>query len=185
MSANLFVISGPSGAGKSSILKQVMKQMPQLQFSVSATSRPARPGEENGVQYFFVTEEAFRQMIAEGAFVEYDYHMSNYYGTLKSEILKKTQLGDMILDVEPNGAKNVKEIYPEAILIYIGAPSIETLQERLRARKDTSEEQIKIRSERAAWEDSQQDNYDYVVINDVLENAVQKVLDIIQTCQNK
>lgn len=185
MSANLFVISGPSGAGKSSILKQVMEAMPQLQFSVSATSRPARPGEENGVQYFFVTEEAFRQMISEGAFVEYDYHMSNYYGTLKSEILKKTKLGDMVLDVEPNGAKNVKDIYPEAILIYIGAPSIETLKERLRARKDTSEEQIKIRSERAAWEDSQRDKYDYVVINDVLENAVEKVLDIIRTCQNK
>lgn len=183
--SNLFVISGPSGAGKSSILKRVMQQMPQLQFSVSATSRPARPGEENGVQYFFVTEDAFRQMIEQGAFVEYDYHMSNYYGTLKSEILKKTQTGSMILDVEPNGAKNVKEIYPEAILIYIGAPSIEALKERLRARKDTSEEQIKIRSERAAWEDSQRDKYDYVVINDVLEDAVEKVLNIIRTCENK
>ena len=180
MSANLFVISGPSGAGKSSILKQVMQRMPQLQFSVSATSRPPRPGEENGVQYFFVSEDAFRQMISEGAFVEYDYHMSKYYGTLKSEILKKTQLGDMVLDVEPNGAKNVKDIYPDAILIYIGAPSIETLKERLRNRKDTSEEQIKIRSERAEWEDSQRDKYDYVVINDVLENAVEKVLNIIQ-----
>ena len=143
--SNLFVISGPSGAGKSSILKRVMQAMPELQFSVSATSRPARPGEENGVQYFFVTEDAFREMIEQGAFVEYDYHMSNYYGTLKSEILKKTQTGSMILDVEPNGAKNVKEIYP----------------------------------------DSQRDKYDYVVINDVLDEAVNKVLGIIQACENK
>lgn len=185
MNSKLFVISGPSGAGKSTILKRVMEAMPQLQFSVSATSRPARPGETDGVQYFFVSEDAFRQMIEQGAFVEYDYHMYNYYGTLKSEILKKTALGHMILDVEPNGARTVKEIYPEAILIYIGAPSIEELQNRLRARKDTTEEQIAIRSERARWEDSQRDKYDYVVINDVLDAAVEKVLQIIRDCLNK
>lgn len=185
MNSKLFVISGPSGAGKSSILKRVMQEIPELQFSVSATSRPARPGETDGVQYFFVTENAFRQMIEQGAFVEYDYHMHNYYGTLKSQILEKTALGHMILDVEPNGARTVKEIYPDAILIYIGAPSIEELQNRLRARKDTSEEQIAIRSERARWEDSQRDKYDYVVINDVLDVAVEKVLQIIHTCMNE
>lgn len=184
MNSKLFVISGPSGAGKSSILKRVMEAIPELQFSVSATSRPARPGETDGVQYFFVSEDAFRQMIEQGAFVEYDYHMHNYYGTLKSEIIKKTQLGHMILDVEPNGARTVKEIYPDAILIYIGAPSIEELQNRLRARKDTTEEQITVRSERARWEDSQRDKYDYVVINDVLDTAVQEVLQIIRKCLN-
>ena len=185
MNSKLFVISGPSGAGKSSILKRVMETMPELQFSVSATSRPARPGETDGVQYFFVTEDAFRQMIEQGAFVEYDYHMYNYYGTLKSEIVKKTAQGHMILDVEPNGARTVKEIYPDAILIYIGAPSIEELQNRLRARKDTTEEQIAIRSERARWEDSQRDKYDHVVINDVLDVAVEQVLQIIRDCLNQ
>lgn len=179
---HLFVISGASGVGKSTILKQVMAQKPQLQFSVSATSRPPREGETNGVQYFFVSEDAFKQMIAQGAFVEYDYHMSNYYGTLKSEILNKTRQGDMILDVEPVGAMRVKEIYPEATLIYIAPPSLDVLQKRLRDRNDTSEDQIKLRSERAAWEDSQKDKYNYVVINDVLEDAVARVLQIIDEC---
>ena len=176
---HLFVISGASGVGKSSILKRVMAAMPELQFSVSATSRPPREGETNGVQYFFVTEDAFRQMIAQGAFVEYDYHMNNYYGTLKSEVLNKTQQGNMILDVEPVGAMRVKEIYPQATLIYIAPPSLETLEQRLRARNDTPEEQIKVRQQRAAWEDSQKDKYDYIVINDVLDDAVAQVMDII------
>ena len=176
---HLFVISGASGVGKSSILKRVMAEMPELQFSVSATSRPPREGETNGVQYFFVTEDAFRQMIAQGAFVEYDYHMNNYYGTLKSEVLNKTKVGNMILDVEPVGAMRVKEIYPQATLIYIAPPSLEALEQRLRARNDTPEEQIKIRQQRAAWEESQKDKYDYIVINDVLDDAVATVVGII------
>ena len=176
---HLFVISGASGVGKSSILKRVMAQMPELQFSVSATSRPPREGETNGVQYFFVTEDAFRQMITQGAFVEYDYHMNNYYGTLKSEVLNKTKVGNMILDVEPVGAMRVKEIYPQATLIYIAPPSLEALEQRLRARNDTPEEQIKIRQQRAAWEDAQKDKYDYIVINDVLDDAVATVVSII------
>ena len=176
---HLFVISGASGVGKSSILKRVMAQMPELQFSVSATSRPPREGETNGVQYFFVTEDAFRQMITQGAFVEYDYHMNNYYGTLKSEVLNKTKVGNMILDVEPVGAMRVKEIYPQATLIYIAPPSLEALEQRLRARNDTPEEQIKIRQQRAAWEDAQKDKYDYIVINDVLDDAVATVMSII------
>lgn len=176
---HLFVISGASGVGKSTILKRVMAQQPQLQFSVSATSRAPREGETDGVQYFFVSEQAFRKMIEEGAFVEYDYHMNNYYGTLKSEILNKTKQGDMILDVEPNGAMRVREIYPTATLIYIAPPSLEILEQRLRSRNDTPEEQIKLRSERAAWENAQKDKYDYVVINDVLDDAVAQVLQII------
>ena len=180
MNGHLFVISGSSGVGKSTILKQVLARMPEMQFSVSATSRPPREGETNGVQYFFVSREVFQQMITEGAFVEYDYHMDNYYGTLKCEIFNKTANGHMILDVEPVGALNVKSIYPDATLIYIAPPSMEVLMERLRSRNDTPEEQIKIRSERAAWESAQQEKYDYVVINDVLEDCIQNVLAIIE-----
>ena len=176
---NLFVISGASGVGKSTILKQVMARRPELQFSVSATSRAPREGETNGLQYFFVSTEAFREMIEQGAFIEYDYHMNNYYGTLKSEIVNKTKTGNMILDVEPVGAMRVKELYPDATLIYIAPPSLEVLEKRLRDRNDTPEDQIKVRSERAAWEDSQKDKYDYIVINDVLEEAVANVLRII------
>ena len=124
---HLFVISGSSGVGKSSVLKEVMARRSDLQFSVSATSRPPRPGEENGVQYYFVSPDAFRQMIEQGAFVEYDYHMENYYGTLKSEILNKTKQCNLVLDVEPMGALRVREIYPEATLIYVAPPSLEAL----------------------------------------------------------
>ena len=176
---HLFVISGASGVGKSTILKRVMEQETDLQFSVSATSRAPREGEINGVQYHFVSEDAFKQMITQGAIVEYDYHTGNYYGTLKSEVFNKTQQGNMILDVEPVGAMRVKEIYPEATLIYIAPPSWEVLEQRLRTRNDTPEEQIKVRQQRAAWEESQKDKYDYVVINDVLDDAVATVMNII------
>ena len=176
---HLVVISGSSGVGKSTVLKQVLARMPDLQFSVSATSRPPREGETDGVQYFFVSREAFQQMITQGAFVEYDFHMDNYYGTLKSEIINKTANGNMILDIEPVGAPRVKEIYPEATLIYIAPPSLEILEQRIRKRNDTSEEQIKVRRERAAWEHAQQDKYDYVVGNDVFEDCVAQMLHII------
>lgn len=180
MKGHLLVISGASGVGKSTILRGVMARMPELQFSVSATSRPPRPGERNGVQYFFVSEEAFRQMITQGAFVEYDYHMGNYYGTLKSEIINKTRCGNMLLDIEPVGALHVRELFPKATLIFIAPPSLEALEKRLRGRNDTPEDQIKIRTERAAWECSQMDKYDYVVINDVLEDSIEKMVHIIQ-----
>jgi guanylate kinase len=179
MEGHLIVISGSSGVGKSSVLKEVMARRKDLQFSVSATSRPPRPGEENGVQYYFVSREAFCEMIEQGAFVEYDYHMDNYYGTLKSEILNKTKVCNLVLDVEPVGALRVREIYPDATLIYIAPPSLEILEERIRKRNDTPEEQIKVRRERAAWEHSQQDKYDYVVINDVFEDCVNEMLLII------
>lgn len=178
---HLIVISGSSGVGKSTVLKRVLAARDDLQFSVSATSRPPRPDETNGVQYYFVSREAFQQMIEQGAFVEHDYHMDNYYGTLKSEIINKTKDGNLILDVEPVGAMRVREIYPEATLIYIAPPSLETLEQRIRMRNDTPEEQIKIRRERAAWENAQKDKYDYVVINDVVDDCVAKVLHIISS----
>ena len=181
---HLFVISGSSGVGKSTVLKQVLARMPELAFSVSATSRKPREGETDGIQYYFVSREAFQQMITQGAFVEYDFHMDNYYGTLKSEIINKTVKGDMILDIEPVGALRVKELYPDATLIYIAPPSMEVLMQRLCSRNDTPEEQIKLRSERAAWESAQQEKYDYVVINDVLEDCIQQVLDIIRKHTN-
>lgn len=178
---HLFVFSGASGVGKSTVLKRVMARMPELQFSVSATSRAPRPGETNGVQYYFVSEDAFKQLIEQGAFVEYDYHMGNYYGTLKSEIVNKTREHAMMLDIEPVGALHVREIFPEAILIYIAPPSLEVLEQRLRGRNDTSEEQMKLRRERAAWESTQMEKYDHVVVNDILDDCVENVLRIIRS----
>ena len=177
---HLFVISGSSGVGKSSVLKEVMASRGDLQFSVSATSRAPRPGEENGVQYYFVSREAFCQMLEEGAFVEHDYHMDNYYGTLKSDILNKTKTCKLVLDIEPVGALHVREIFPDATLIYIAPPSLDALEQRLRGRNDTSEEQMKLRRERAIWESAQMEKYDYVVVNDILEDCVQQLLHIIR-----
>ena len=176
---HLFVISGASGVGKSTILKQVMAMRPQLQFSVSATSRAPREGETDGVQYFFVSEDAFREMIDQGAFVEYDYHMGNFYGTLKSEIIKKTKQSGMILDVEPVGAFNVRAKRPDAVLIFVAPPSRQILEQRLRGRGDTGEEQIVMRLARADWEMEQSKRYDYVVINDQVEACADRILHII------
>lgn len=182
---NLFVISGASGVGKTSVLKQVMKVRDDLQFSVSATSRPPRPGEVDGVNYYFISRDEFQAMIDRNEFVEYDYHMENYYGTLKSEILKKTENGNMILDVEPNGALAIREIYPDATLIFVAPPSVDTLEQRIRGRGDTGDDQIKVRLERAAWECAQGEKYDYIVINDVLDDCVEQVLQIISNKLDK
>ena len=175
----LFVISGASGVGKSTVLKLVMQQCPQLQFSVSATTRPPRPGETDGVNYYFITHEQFQQMIAEDAFIEYDEHMGNYYGTPKSELQEKLRYGDMFLDIEPVGAFNVRKINPEAILIFITPPSLEELERRLRSRGDTSEEQMQLRLERAKWEMEQSKQYDHIVVNDVLEDCAARIMNII------
>ena len=182
---NLFVISGASGVGKTSVLKQVMKVRDGLQFSVSATRRPPRPGEVDGVNYYFISRDEFQAMIDRNEFVEYDYHMENYYGTLKSEVLKKTENGNMILDVEPNGALAIREIYPDATLIFVAPPSVDTLEQRIRGRGDTGDDQIKVRLERAAWECAQGEKYDYIVINDVLDDCVEQVLQIISNKLDK
>ena len=182
---NLFVISGASGVGKTSVLKQVMKVRDDLQFSVSATSRPPRPGEVDGVNYYFISRDEFQAMIDRNVFVEYGYHMENYYGTLKSEVLKKTENGNMILDVEPNGALAIRELYPDATLIFVAPPSVDTLEQRIRGRGDTGDDQIKVRLERAAWECAQGEKYDYIVINDVLDDCVAQVLQIISNKLDK
>ena len=175
----LFVISGASGVGKSTVLKQVLSVRPDVRFSVSATTRPPRSGEEEGVSYYFVTKEQFRQMIAENAFVEYDDHMENSYGTPRKQLEEKLEIGHVILDIEPNGAFNVRSQCPDAVLIFIAPPSFEELERRLRSRGDTDEAQIQVRLARAKWEMEQSPKYDYIVINDVVENCVDEILRII------
>jgi len=176
---NLFVISGSSGVGKTTVLKAIMKARNDLLFSVSATSRAPRNGEQDGVNYYYVSREEFQAMIDRGEFVEYDFHMGNFYGTLKSEVLKKAQLGNMILDVEPNGALAIREIYPDATLIFVAPPSMDALESRIRGRNDTPEDEIPDRLARAGCEMSQSEKYDYVVVNDVLDDCVAEVMNII------
>ena len=175
----LFIISGASGVGKSTVLKKVMASRPDLQFSVSATTRDPRPEEVDGVHYYFVTNEQFEKMIAEDAFLEYDGHNMKWYGTPARQVEEKLRKGHVILDIEPVGAFNVRAKRRDAILIFIEAPSWEELERRLRGRGDTSDEQIAIRLERAKWETAQKEKYDYVVVNDQVEACAEQILHII------
>ena len=175
----LIVISGASGVGKGTVLKELMKQRQDFRFSVSATTRDPRPGEEDGVHYYFVTRERFEEMIQGGEFLEYDEHNKNYYGTPRIQALEKMETGHVLLDIEPKGAEQVRRAMPEATLIFIMPPSMEELERRLRGRGDTSEDQIVIRMERAIWEMEQRHWYDHVVVNDVAERCAEEILNII------
>lgn len=175
----LFVVSGASGVGKSTVLKKVMAAREDLLFSVSATTRAPREGEVEAVSYYFVSKPEFEDMIRQGAFVEYDAHADNYYGTPKGQLEEKLVRGNVILDVEPNGAFAVRKERPDTTLIFIMPPSVEELERRLRGRKDTSEEQIRLRLERAHWEMAQRGEYDYVVVNDQVDACAETILKII------
>ena len=175
----LFVISGASGVGKSTVLAKVMAERKDLTFSVSATTRDPRPGETEGVSYYFVSKEKFMDMITADEFLEYDDHMDNYYGTPKTQLEEKLSRGHVLLDIEPNGAFIVKQARPDATLIFIAPPSVEELEKRLRNRGDTSEAQIAKRLGRSQWEMEQGKKYDYYVVNDQVDTCVEEILTII------
>jgi guanylate kinase len=175
----LFVVSGASGVGKSTVLAKVMAERKDLSFSVSATTRSPRPGEEDGVHYYFVSKETFQDMIQKGEFLEYDGHMDNFYGTPKGQLEEKLTRGHVILDIEPNGAFNVRKNRPDATLIFVAPPSMEELERRLRSRGDTSEEQMQLRLQRAAWEMEQGKQYNHTVVNDTVEHCAEEILNII------
>ena len=176
---SLFVISGASGVGKSTVLKLVMEARQDLLFSVSATTRQMRPGEVDGVNYYYITREECEDRIRRGEFLEYDEHNGTLYGTLNGQIREKLTRGNVILDVEPVGAGNVRKAYPDATLIFIMPPSRQELEERLRGRGDTSQEQIRLRLDRAEWEIEQKDWYDYVVVNRRAQTCAEEILRII------
>ena len=175
----LFVISGASGVGKSTVLAKVMEARKDLTFSVSATTREPRPGEQEGISYYFVSKEKFLDMIAKDEFLEYDAHMDNYYGTPKGQLEEKLSRGHVLLDIEPNGAFIVQKARPDAQLIFIAPPSLEELERRLRSRGDTSEEQITKRLGRSQWEMEQGKKYDHYVVNDQVETCAEEILNII------
>ena len=175
----LFVISGASGVGKSTVLAKVMAERKDLTFSVSATTRDPRPGETEGVSYYFVSKEKFMDMITADEVLEYDDHMDNYYGTPKTQLEEKLSRGHVLLDIEPNGAFIVKHARPDATLIFIAPPSVEELEKRLRNRGDTSEAQIAKRLGRSQWEMEQGKKYDYYVVNDQVDTCAEEILKII------
>lgn len=180
MSGKLIVISGPSGVGKSTVLKRVMEQTPNLHFSVSATTRPMRPGEVDGLNYFFVSREAFQQMISDGALLEYAEYVGNYYGTPEAPLDEALAEGrDILLDIEVQGALNVKRRRPDAVLIFMLAPSFQDIEKRLTGRGDTAPDLVRGRLERARWEYTQAANYDYLVINDDVDKAAKEIISIL------
>lgn len=181
----LIVISGASGVGKGTVLGKMMEKRKDLQFSVSATTRPPRPNEVDGVHYYFITKEQFQDMIAKGEFLEYDAHAANYYGTPRHQAEEKCRKGHVLLDIEPKGAAQVRKSDPEAVLIFIMPPSMQELERRLRGRGDTPEDQIALRMERAVWEMEQRSWYDYVVVNDDADRCADEILHILSELEEK
>lgn len=170
----LVVVSGFSGAGKGTLMKALMEQHgEQYALSVSATTRSPRPGEENGVAYFFVTREEFESMIAADELVEYAQYVNNYYGTPKAYVQEQLDLGkNVILEIEIQGALKIKEKFPDTVLVFVTAPDAQTLHERLAGRGTEPPEVVAARLSRACEESEGIENYDYLVINDTVDEAV-------------
>ncbi len=178
----LFIISGPAGSGKGTIVSRVRELAP-FDFSVSATTRAPRPGEVDGVHYHFMTKEAFEEKIASGEMLEHARYVGNYYGTPKEPVDEALASGkNIILDIEVQGALQVKEKMPEAIMIFVIPPDYETLVNRIRGRGTESEEVIQKRMTQAKWELESFSRYDYVVVNKTggIEEAAEHVLDIMK-----
>ena len=177
----VIVISSPSGAGKSSIVKALLEGDNNLWLSVSTTTRAIRPGEKEGVNYNYVDKEDFIKKIDEGYFLEYTNYAGNYYGTPKKFIKEKIEHGtDVILEIEIEGAANIKKLIPEAIFIFILPPSLKVLLKRLKNRNTDSNEKIIERFHQTYKELNEITKYNYVVVNDVLEDAINKVESIIK-----
>jgi guanylate kinase len=180
LAGRLIVVSGPSGSGKSSILR-ALSDFVDFEFSVSATTRPARPGEVDGVHYYFIDREAFERLIADRSLLEWAVYNNNYYGTPAGPIAEALALGaDVLLDIEIQGARQVKESRPDALMIFIEPPSREELERRLRQRGDTSEEDIQDRLAIVASQMAEaKELFDHTVINDDLDEATVEVANLI------
>ncbi|MEL4105931.1 guanylate kinase [Oscillospiraceae bacterium WX1] len=178
----LFIISAPSGTGKSTVIARLMQMNQELVFSVSATTRPPRQGEADGISYRFLTREAFEDCIRTGDFLEYAEYVGSYYGTPKKAVLDHLAAGeDVILDIDVVGCKQVKAAMPEAVTIFIVPPSMEELERRLRSRGTDDEEKLAGRLLRARSELLEKDGYDYVVVNDTVETASREILHIMDS----
>ena len=176
----LIIVSAPSGCGKGTMLKEILKD-DRYYYSVSSTTREPREEDIDGVTYNFLTREQFVEKIKKDEWLEYAEYCNNYYGTPKSVTFQKLDEGkDVILEIEVEGAENVKKAYPEAVSIFILPPSIQELERRLRKRGSEEENVIEKRIERAKYEISQSDKYDYRVVNGELEKAIDDFRSIIE-----
>ena len=177
----LIVLSGPSGTGKGTVCDALMKHRSDLVLSVSCTTRERRPGEFEGVDYFYKTKEEFDELIKQGEFLEYASVYSNYYGTPKSFVMKKLKEGrNVLLEIDVQGALNVKKASPEGVYLFLVPPSFKELEHRIRSRATETEEQIRMRLSKAAGEMGLMGEYDYVIVNDSIESVVHSIGCIIE-----
>lgn len=182
----LLVVSGPSGAGKGTICKALLNKNDQIKLSVSATTRKPRNGEVHGVNYFFIEKEEFAKMIENGEFLEYAQIYDNFYGTPKAAIIECLEKGqDVILEIEMQGARQIKEVYPEGVFIFVLPPSLEELKSRIVGRGTETQEGIEKRFSCAFEEINQIVNYDYFIVNEDIEKSVSDVEAIICAEKNK
>ena len=182
----LLVVSGPSGAGKGTICKALLNKNDQIKLSVSATTRKPRNGEVHGVNYFFIKKEEFTKMIENGEFLEYAQIYDNFYGTPKAAIIECLEKGqDVILEIEMQGARQIKEVYPEGVFIFVLPPSLEELKSRIVGRGTETQEEIEKRFSCAFEEINQIVNYDYFIVNEDIEKSVSDVEAIICAEKNK
>lgn len=177
----LAVLSGFSGSGKGTIMKELLQKYDNYALSISATTRQPREGEMHGKEYFFLSKEEFEQLIKEEKLIEYAQYVGNYYGTPSSFVEEQRDAGkDVILEIEVQGALQVKEKFPDTVLLFVTPPSAEELASRLRGRGTETEEVIAKRMQQAVTESTLMDKYDYLVVNDSLQEAVETMHNILQ-----
>lgn len=182
----LLVVSGPSGAGKGTICKALLNKNDKIKLSVSATTRKPRNGEVHGVNYFFIEKEEFTRMVENGEFLEHAQIYDNFYGTPKAAIIECLEKGqDIILEIEMQGARQIKEVYPEGVFIFVLPPSLEELKSRIVGRGTETQEEIEKRFSCAFEEINQIVNYDYFIVNEDIEKSVNDVEAIILSEKNK
>lgn len=181
----LVVLSGFSGVGKGTIMRMLTERYGQYALSISATTRAPREGEEDGREYFFKTKEEFEQLIEEKRLIEYACYCDNYYGTPRDYVEDQMEQGrDVILEIELQGALKIREQYPDALLLFVMPPDAQTLAERLRGRGTETEEVIQARLSRAVEESKEVEAYDYMIINDDLEQSVEEIHHLIDSQHN-